>query len=91
MKKTITKKVSPIKKVTKKVATKKISSIPAIKSKKQSNIFVEEVGKHFIASDDVCYTYSLGKLVANSLSGFLAGMIVTSLIWAVVINVFYTN
>lgn len=93
MKKVITKKANPAKKAApgKKVCSGGSCSVPALKSKKLSTGFMGEVSKHFVTNEEACYNYSLGKMVANSLSGFLAGMIVTSLVWTVIVNVFFTQ
>lgn len=46
--------------------------------------------RDFISSDNPSiYQYSFGRLVASSFSGFIAGIIVTSLIWVVIVDVFF--
>jgi len=79
--------------ISKKAPTKK----PATKSKavaKSSAKPAEKLGmipQDFVSNDNVCYNYCLGKVVASSFSGFLAGIVVTSLIWIVVVNVFFLD
>ena len=45
----------------------------------------------FVACAEHDYQYALGKVVASGFSGFLAGIVVTSLIWIVVVNVFFVG
>ncbi|MDD4412448.1 MAG: hypothetical protein PHR00_02270 [Patescibacteria group bacterium] len=64
------------------MATKKLSKNPI-----QNTM----IAKEFVSSEKNQYAYSLGNLIASSFSGFIAGLIVTCLIWIVVINVYFIS
>jgi len=48
------------------------------------------ISSEFVSSEKSGkYKYSLGRYIASSLAGFLAGVIVTCLIWLLVLDAFF--
>ncbi len=43
------------------------------------------VTNDFVSQDPRVYTFKLGRSVASSLSGFLAGAVVASIVWMAII------
>ena len=41
------------------------------------------IGRNFISRDPRTFRFKIGRLLASSLAGFIAGVIVTSIIWLV--------
>lgn len=42
--------------------------------------------QEFISNEEKIYKYSLGKKLASALTGFIAGIIVTSFVWIAILN-----
>ncbi|MEI6378506.1 MAG: hypothetical protein WCO55_02515 [Candidatus Falkowbacteria bacterium] len=81
-------------KVTIKTAKKSRSKVtakarPAVKLIARKSVNTSSLPGEFVSCDNNGYQFCLGKVVASSFSGFLAGIIVTTLIWIVVVNVFF--
>lgn len=47
------------------------------------------ISRDFVSKEQREYRFKIGSLVASSLAGFLAGAVVVSIIWAIVI--YYSN
>lgn len=47
------------------------------------------IASQFVTTEKAKAKYCLGKFVASSLSGFLAGIIITCLIWFLVVDAFF--
>jgi len=45
----------------------------------------------FVSDEDRYYEFALGKVIASSFSGFIAGLLVSALVWTVIIQSFYVN
>ena len=42
--------------------------------------------KDFVSEEERYFQFKIGKVLASSLSGFVAGVIVASIIWVVTLN-----
>lgn len=42
--------------------------------------------KDFVSEEDRYFSLKIGKMLASSLSGFVAGVIVASFVWAIMLN-----
>lgn len=73
------------------MVTKKTTKSKATRPKQTVGLMETSVSKEFITEEANTYSYSLGNLVASSFSGFIAGIVVTSLIWIVVVSTYFTN
>lgn len=51
---------------------------------------MNEVSREFISEENREYKFKLGHLIASSLSGFIAGSIVSSVIWMLAFH-YYIN
>lgn len=49
---------------------------------------VEKVGREFVSDDTRQYPVHLGKTKASSLSGFIAGVVLASIIWYAAVFIF---
>jgi|GEM_PF-4175756 len=43
-----------------------------------------------ISEDENEYVFAVGRSMASGFAGFIAGMLVSALVWVVIINAFYT-
>ena len=47
------------------------------------------ISQDFVSSEDRTYTFKLGRQIASALSGFIVGVVVSSVIW--MLAIWYMN
>lgn len=59
--------------------------------KKKPTVRKSALHRDFISDEKNNFRYSLGNVVATSFSGFIAGLVASSLIWILIVNVLFLD